>query len=301
MFGWFRFPFPGNARKIDTGRRPSAMAGRYRGPRFRRSGRHVAGGGRLTAYGIIFGLGVLMVAVTALDLPALGSANDPPPGLRRRPRRGLATGPRRSARGRGRERRLGRIDRTGNGRRADGRVLGKPRTRLRTRCRGEARHRAPRRHADEGAAAGRRRAWRGSRLDHGDRNGSRPPPPQDRTEADGVVPSSRVRGRNVGKDRRARIGDGGDRLRAQRDREPDGERVRCPGDRATSRFHPRPRRGPDRRQPVRFRPGARAFPRGSSWISSTCSVGTSTFNARSGVATASISSSRGSGTMTVGR
>ncbi len=32
----------------------------------------------MTAYGIIFGLGVLMVAVTALDLPALGSANDPP-------------------------------------------------------------------------------------------------------------------------------------------------------------------------------------------------------------------------------
>ena len=57
------------------------MAGTHRGSRFRRSDRRAAGssgGGRFTAYGIILGLGILMAAATALDLPALGRATDPP-------------------------------------------------------------------------------------------------------------------------------------------------------------------------------------------------------------------------------
>ena len=57
------------------------MAGTHRGSRFRRSDRHAgrsSGGGRFTAYGIILGLGILMAAATALDLPALGRATDPP-------------------------------------------------------------------------------------------------------------------------------------------------------------------------------------------------------------------------------
>ena len=57
------------------------MAGTHRGSRFGRSARRAggsSGGGRFTAYGIILGLGILMAAATALDLPALGRATDPP-------------------------------------------------------------------------------------------------------------------------------------------------------------------------------------------------------------------------------
>ena len=57
------------------------MAGTHRGSRFGRSDRRAggsSGGGRFTAYGIILGLGILMAAATALDLPALGRATDPP-------------------------------------------------------------------------------------------------------------------------------------------------------------------------------------------------------------------------------
>ena len=62
---------PGEARR---------MAGTRGGPRFGRGDRRAdgSGGGRFTAYGIIFGLGVLMAAAVALDLPALGGATDHP-------------------------------------------------------------------------------------------------------------------------------------------------------------------------------------------------------------------------------